>query len=80
MNRPTPDQIRKMILTLMEVADSPQSHEDVARKLRWLTNPHRIAMNMDRLQREGVLRVISEGSVKRYALVSSSVIAVLEMA
>ena len=69
LNKPTPAQVRNTILTVMEVTHpAPQSHADVARKLRWLAPPHRIAMNMDRLARDGVLVAEDGNPEKRYKI------------
>lgn len=68
-NRATPAQVRSTILTVMEVSHPlPQTPDVVAAKLRWLAPPQRIAANMHRLARDGVLVVESDDTETRYRI------------
>jgi hypothetical protein len=71
--KPTPAEVQKSIIEVMNASHpGKQTHADVGAKLAPLATPHRIAMNMDRLAKQGILRIDEIGSdmsyTKRYGL------------
>ena len=68
-NRASAAQVRSTIITVFEVCfPHPQTPEEVAVKLRWLAPAHRIAMDLHRLARDGVLVAESDDSETRYRI------------
>jgi hypothetical protein len=66
----TPREIQTSILAFIKVHPN-QTHADVAAELQSLADPHRIAMNMDRLAKDGRLVIDPLGArksdTKRYS-------------
>jgi len=70
-----PEEVQKSIMEVMKLAHpAKQTHADMAARLTWRANAHRIAMNMDALAKRGVLDIDPRGSTtpstKRYGLKS----------
>ena len=78
--QPSPRELQICILREMKRGHpQTQTHSGMAKKLKWfIDNPHRVAMNMDRLAKDGRLELDREGwdgrsETKRYRLPQDTV-------